>query len=76
MLCVSVPAVVIRKYSGCILASPEPFVITSNNFLLGCVCSSLSDIMFYIPPDTKYVNNKKNFVLMDEVFLLKKSKGE
>ena len=26
---VSVPAVVIRKYKGCILASPDPLVITS-----------------------------------------------
>jgi ATP-dependent Clp protease protease subunit len=28
-------AVVIRKYKGCILASPLPLVITSYNFLLG-----------------------------------------
>ena len=33
----SVPAVVIRKYSGCIRASPEPLVMTSKSFLLGWV---------------------------------------
>lgn len=36
---VSVPAVVIKKYSGCILASPEPLVITSKSFRFGCVYS-------------------------------------
>ena len=36
------PAVVIKKNSGCVLASPEPFVITSYKSLLGCAWSSLS----------------------------------
>ena len=33
-------AVVIRKNSGCVRASPEPFVMTSNNSRFGCECSS------------------------------------
>ena len=31
---------VIRKYSGCIRASPEPWSMTSKSFRLGWVCSS------------------------------------
>ena len=34
------PAVVIKKYSGCIRASPLPLVITSNKRRFGCVCNS------------------------------------
>ena len=36
----SVPAVVIRKNNGCVLASPEPLVMTSNSSRFGCACSS------------------------------------
>ena len=32
--------VLIKKYKGCVLASPDPFVITSKSSLVGCECSS------------------------------------
>ena len=53
---VSVPAVVMRKYSGCILASPEPLVMTSNNFLFGCVCSSSNTTPWMLKPCLEYAS--------------------
>nr|DAT65661.1 MAG TPA: hypothetical protein [Caudoviricetes sp.]DAV51054.1 MAG TPA: hypothetical protein [Bacteriophage sp.] len=50
---------VIRKYKGCILASPEPFVITSNSFRFGWSYPTKGTTLFIIYLHSKIKTNRQ-----------------